>query len=474
MAPSVETTVAGDEQQGADSDVLVIFGITGDLAKKMTFRALYRLERHGELHCPIVGVAADDITVDQLVARARQAITDSGESVDDAVFHRLAGRLSYLAGNFTDAAVYEELTAKLRPYHRPLFYLEVPPALFGPIVDQLGEAKLLDDARVAVEKPFGHDLESARELNTRMHRVLREDQILRVDHFLGKEPVIELEYLRFANVSIAELWDRHSVSCIQITMAESFGVEDRGKFYDGVGALRDVVQNHLMQVLALVAMEPPAGATGAELRDKKAEVFRAMPAADPAQCVRGQYQGYREIDGVASDSNTETFIALKLEIDNWRWSGVPIYLRAGKSLAQSVTEVRLILRSAPRLSFLPTATQVEPNQIVLRIDPSPGFRMQLIARDDDETWRTIPLQTVFGSALGEPQEPYERLLHAALSGDHRLFAREDGIEETWRILQPLLSDPPAVQEYPVASWGPSGADELIKHVPGWHLPWIDE
>lgn len=474
MAQAVDGTVGSDGPQGDDSDVMVIFGITGDLAKKMTFRALYRLERHGELHCPIIGVAGDDITVDQLVDRARQAIADSGEPVDDAVFRRLAGRLSYLSGNFTDAPIYEQLADKLRPHHRPLFYLEVPPALFGPIVEQLGEAKLLDEARVAVEKPFGHDLESARELNARMHRVLREDQILRVDHFLGKEPVIELEYLRFANVAIAEVWDRHSVSCIQITMAENFGVDDRGKFYDGVGALRDVVQNHLMQVLALVAMEPPAGSGGAELLDKKAEVFRAMPAADPAHCVRGQYQGYREIKGLATDSTTETFIALRLEIDNWRWSGVPIFVRAGKSLAESVTEVRLILRSTPRLAFLPTPAQVEPNQIVLRIDPGPGFRMQLIVRDEDETWRTVHLQTVFGTELGEPMEPYERLLHAALTGDHRLFAREDGIEETWRILQPLLSDPPAVQEYPTGSWGPAGADALVRGMSGWHLPWLDQ
>ncbi|BBZ29883.1 glucose-6-phosphate 1-dehydrogenase 1 [Mycolicibacterium madagascariense] len=464
---------AGGAQQEQDSDVLVIFGITGDLAKKMTFRALYRLERRGELHCPIVGVAGDDITVDQLVDRARQAITASGEAMDDAVFQRLAGRLTYLSGNVTDAPVYEALTAALRPYHRPLFYLEVPPALFGPIVDQLGEASLLDAARVAVEKPFGHDLASARELNARLHRHLREDQILRVDHFLGKEPVIELEYLRFANVAIAQVWDRQSVSCIQITMAENFGVEDRGRFYDGVGALRDVVQNHLMQVLALVAMEPPASASGSELRDKKAEVLRAMPAANPAHCVRGQYRGYRDIDGVAADSTTETFVALELEIDNWRWSGVPIFLRAGKSLTERVTEVRLILRSTPRLSFLPTPAQVEPNQIVLRIDPNPGFRMQLIARDEDETWRTIPLQTVFGTELGEPMEPYERLFLAALGGDHRLFGREDAIEETWRILQPLLTDPPPVQEYDPGSWGPAAADDLLGDLPPWHQPWLN-
>jgi len=463
-----------DGQPAECSDVLVIFGITGDLAKKMTFRALYRLERRGLLQCPIVGVAADDITAEQLNDRARAAIVAAGEPIDNAVFGRLAERLSYLSGDFTGDAVYQQLASRLTTYHRPLYYLEVPPALFGPIVEQLGDAKLLGGATVAVEKPFGHDLASARELNDRLHRVLLEEQILRVDHFVGKEPVIELEYLRFANVALAEVWDRRSVSAIEITLAENFGVEDRGAFYDRVGALRDVVQNHLMQVLALVAMEPPAGSSGNELRDKKAEVFRAIPAADPAHCVRGQYDGYREIDGVAKDSATETFIALKLEIDNWRWAGVPVFLRAGKSLAESVTEVRLVLRRTPPLAFLPKPAQVEQNQIVLRIDPRPGFRMQLIGRAEDQSWRTVPLQTVFANDLGEPLEPYERLLHAALTGDHRLFAREDSIEETWRIVQPLLSDPPAVQSYPVGSWGPDSAQELMHGRPGWHQPWLDD
>ncbi|MCW2558049.1 MAG: glucose-6-phosphate dehydrogenase, partial [Mycobacterium sp.] len=253
-----------------DSDVMVIFGITGDLAKKMTFRALYRLERRGSLQCPIVGVAADQITVDQLRDMARKDIENTGEQVDDAVFDRLANRLSYLSGDITQPGVYKQLAKQIAHHGQPLYYLEVPPSLFGPIVEQLATANLLEGARVAVEKPFGHDLESARELNDRLHAVLRENQILRVDHFLGKEPVIELEYLRFANLALAEVWDRHSVAAIQITMAEDFGVADRGKFYDAVGALRDVVQNHLMQVLALVAMEPPAGSSSAELRDKKA------------------------------------------------------------------------------------------------------------------------------------------------------------------------------------------------------------
>lgn len=474
MTDNIRETPDGDEAAADAGGVLVIFGITGDLARKMTFRALYRLERRGALQCQIVGLASDGITVDQLVDIARGAIVDSGEHVDDAVFRRFAERLSYLSGDVTENALYEQLAKRIDQYHRPLFYLEVPPALFGPIVEHLADAKLLDGATVAVEKPFGHDLDSARELNTRLHRVLREDQILRVDHFLGKEPVIELEYLRFANAALAEVWDRRSVSCIQITMAEDFGVEDRGKFYDGVGALRDVVQNHLMQVLALVAMEPPAGASSAELRDKKAEVFRAIPAADPARCVRGQYDGYREVEGVAKDSTTETFIALRLEIDNWRWVGVPVLLRAGKALAKRVTEVRLVLRRTPRLAFLPKPADVERNQMVLRIDPNPGFRMQLTARRDDNSWGTVHLQNVFTQELGEPLEPYERLLHAALMGDHTLFAREDSIEETWRIVQPLLSNPPPVEGYRAGSWGPAAADTLLHGLSGWHQPWLDD
>lgn len=273
-----------------------------------------------------------------------------------------------------------------------------------------------------MEKPFGHDLASARELNARLRAVLSEQQILRVDDFLGKEPVVEREYLRFANQALAELWDRKSVSQIHITMAEDFVVEDRGSFYHAVGALRDVVQNHLLEVLALVAMEPPAGPSADDLRDKKAGVFRAMPALDPAFCVPGQYQGYADVAGVATGSQTETFGALRLEIDNWRWSGVPIFLRAGKALPERVTEVRLFLRRTPGLAFLPSPTRVEPNQIVLRIDPDPGLCLQLAARVGD-SWRDVHLDCSFADELGEPLQPYERLLYAGLSGDHQLFAR---------------------------------------------------
>ena len=348
-AAAATSAAAAVSESGEPADLLVIFGITGDLAHKMTFRALYRLERRGLLDCPIIGVAADDWSDAQLAERARTSIVAGGESIDEAVFARLAKRLTYLSGDVTDAEVYKRLAKKIGKRRRPLFYLEMPPALFGPIVERLGEAGLLAKATVAVEKPFGHDLASARDLNARLRKVLREDQLLRVDHFLGKEPVIELEYLRFANLALAKIWDRDSVAAIQITMAEDFGVQDRGAFYDPVGALRDVVQNHLLQVLALVTMEPPSGPAADDLRDKKAELLKAVRAADPKQCVRGQYDGYTDIPGVAKGSTTETFVALRLDIDNWRWAGVPVFLRAGKELPERLTEVRLLLRHTPAL-----------------------------------------------------------------------------------------------------------------------------
>jgi glucose-6-phosphate 1-dehydrogenase len=457
------------DNRGGTATLLVIFGVTGDLARKMTFRALYRLERRGLLNCPIIGVAQEDMSVEQLVKRAREAIAGAGEQVDATVFDRLAGRLFYVHGDVADGAVYQRLAKHVTGHQRPLYYLEMPPPLFGPIVEHLGSAHLLENARVAVEKPFGHDLRSARALNARLHRVLAEEQILRVDHFLGKEPVIELEYLRFANLALAEIWDRRSVSCVQITMAENFGVEDRGQFYDAVGTLRDVVQNHLLQVLALVAMEPPAGATAEELRDKKAEVFAAIRTADPRHYVRGQYDGYTDVPGVATGSDTETFVALRLEVDNWRWSGVPIFVRAGKALPERVTEVRLVLRRTPRLAFLPRPTQVEPNQIVLRIDPDAGLRLQIAARSGD-SWRAVHLDTLFTQELGEPLEPYERLLHDALVGNAQLFAREDSVERTWRIIQPLLENPPPVHRYQQGSWGPPDADALLHGYSGWQPP----
>ncbi|WP_375485965.1 glucose-6-phosphate dehydrogenase [uncultured Mycobacterium sp.] len=459
------------EGDGRPADLLVIFGITGDLARKMTFRALYRLERRKLLECPVLGVASDNITVEQLIDRAREAVKDSGESFDETVFKRLAQRFSYLSGDVTDDGLYRELAEQMGADRQPLYYLEMPPALFAPIVENLGKAGLLERSRVAVEKPFGHDLASAQDLNARMHAVLDEKQILRVDHFLGKQPVVELEYLRFANHALAELWDRRSISEIHITMAEDFGVEERGKFYDSVGTLRDVVQNHLLQVLALVAMEPPVGSSADDLNDKRAEVFRAMPALDPAQYVRGQYRGYTDVPGVDHNSKTETFVALRMEIDNWRWAGVPIFLRAGKALPEKVTEVRLFLRRVPALAFLPNRRKAEPNQIVLRIDPDPGMRLQLAANDGN-SWRAVNLDSSFAEDLGEPLRPYERLLHDGLIGDHQLFAREDSIEETWRIVQPLLDTPGQVHPYEPGSWGPEAAQSLLRGHHAWLEPWM--
>ncbi|WP_182346357.1 glucose-6-phosphate dehydrogenase [Tomitella gaofuii] len=456
--------------------VFVIFGITGDLAKKMTFRSLYRLERRGLLDYPLIGVAAEELTVDGLMERARAAIVDTGEQLDEDVFARFAARWSYLAGDVTDPDVYRRLgeqMARVRDQTRPgaLFYLEMPPSLFGTIVERLGQAGLTEGASIAVEKPFGHDLASARALNERLHGVVDEGQLLRVDHFLGKEPVIELEFMRFANLALSRLWDRDSVTCIQITLGETFGVEDRGHFYDPVGALRDVVQNHLMQVLALVTMDPPSGPSADDLRDKKSEVFRAMPAVEASKAVRGQYTGYQGIDGVADDSTTETFVALELAIDNWRWEGVPVFIRAGKRLAATATEVRLFLRNTPRLPFMPGLDAAADNQVVLRIDPDAAMRIELVAYDDD-TWKKVPLETAFARELGEPLEPYERLLHAALTGDHRLFSRQDSVEETWRVLEPLIDSPPPVIEYAPGSWGPAEADGLVSGYPSWQEPWL--
>jgi glucose-6-phosphate 1-dehydrogenase len=459
------------ESGNSASDLLVIFGITGDLARKMTFQALYRLERRGLLQCPIIGVAGDDITVEELVNRARKAIEGAGEKVDDKVFDRFAGRLSYLHGDVTDSALYDALKKQISSKQHCLFYLEMPPSLFAPIVESLAKAELLNGSRVAVEKPFGHDLESALELNARLRAVLDEDQIFRVDHFLGKEPVVELEYLRFGNLALVELWNRHVISEIQITMAENFGVDDRGSFYDKVGALRDVVQNHLLQVLAGLTMEPPVGPSADDVNDRKSDVFRAMPAADPDRCVRGQYRGYTDVNGVAKGSPTETFVALRLEIDNWRWAGVPIFLRAGKALPDRVTEVRLFTHRVPSMGFLPERSRSGPNQIVLRIDPDPGLRLQLTALEDDG-WRDLHLDSSFMQDFGEPLTPYERLLHAALNGNHRLFAREDGIEETWRIVQPLLDHPGEIHQYEPGSWGPDAARELLRGHRGWQQPWL--
>jgi glucose-6-phosphate 1-dehydrogenase len=462
----------GKAHPDQNADVLTIFGISGDLAKKMTFRALYRLEARGKLSCPIVGVAIDEWTTEELREHARKSVEDTVKDPDRDVLERLAKRLTYVQGDYSDSATFEKVAAAIDGTEHRVFYLEIPPSLFATVVDGLGKAGLTENAHVVIEKPFGHDLESARALNAELCSVLEEWQILRIDHYLGKEPVMDITYLRFANAVLEPVWNKEHVSHVQLTIAEDFGVEDRGRFYDAVGAMRDVIQNHALQVLALVGMGPPTGNQPDSVRDKKLEFFKAVRTADPKRYVRGQYEGFLDVPDVAPDSTTETFAAVELAVDNWRWSGVPFFIRAGKCMPAKSSEVSVVFKKPPPLGVGP-GRRPDSNRMTVRIEPAPGARLGLFAKQaGEEAFEPANLQVLFEKVPGAEPEPYERLLGDAIAGRHQLFTRQDTVEETWRIVQPLLDEPGPVHPYKPGTWGPEEANDLTRGICQWHEPWL--